>query len=63
MKQKQMPDLYSGYLLASFGATTATELSELLEHDVSHDNDAALVKLPIQPLPPCGELNPVQFAA
>ncbi len=34
MKQKQMLDLYSDYLLASFGATTATGLSELLSGDV-----------------------------
>ena len=32
-----MLDLYSDYLLASFGATTATGLSELLESEVSHD--------------------------
>lgn len=32
-----MLDLYSDYLLASFGATTATGLSELLSGDVSHD--------------------------
>ncbi len=32
-----MLDLYSDYLLASFGATTATGLSELLAGDVSHD--------------------------
>lgn len=32
-----MLDLYSDYLLASFGATTATGLSELLSADVSHD--------------------------
>ncbi|MCA1617185.1 MAG: transposase, partial [Acidobacteria bacterium] len=37
MKQKQMLDLYSDYLLASFGATTATGLSELLAGAVSHD--------------------------
>ena len=37
MNQKQMLDLYSHYLLASFGATTATGLSELLARDVSHD--------------------------
>lgn len=37
MKEKQMLDLYSDYLLASFGATTATGLSELLSGDVSHD--------------------------
>jgi hypothetical protein len=36
MKQ-QMADLYSDYLLASFGATTATGLSQLLEGEVSHD--------------------------
>ncbi|MEJ7713695.1 MAG: hypothetical protein WKF84_28565 [Pyrinomonadaceae bacterium] len=38
MKQKQMLDLYSDYLLASFEATTATGLSELLSGDVSHDH-------------------------
>jgi hypothetical protein len=37
MKEKQMLDLYSDYLLASFGATTATGLAELLSGDLSHD--------------------------
>jgi hypothetical protein len=37
MKQKHLLDLYSDYLLASFGATTATGLSQLLEGQVSHD--------------------------
>jgi hypothetical protein len=37
MKQHPIADLYSDYLLASFGATTATGLSELLEGEVSHD--------------------------
>src|SRR5215204_365757 len=37
MKQQPIADLYSDYLLASFGATTATGLSELLEGEVSHD--------------------------
>ena len=37
MKQQQMLDLYSDYLLASFGATTATGLSQLLDGEVSHD--------------------------
>lgn len=36
-KLKQMLDLYSDYLLTSFGAMTATGLSELLAGDVSHD--------------------------
>ena len=37
MKQQAIADLYSDYLLASFGATTATGLSELLEGELSHD--------------------------
>jgi hypothetical protein len=37
MKAQQIADLYSDYLLASFGATTATGLSQLLEGEVSHD--------------------------
>ena len=37
MEQHQIADLYSDYLLASFGATTATGLSQLLEGEVSHD--------------------------
>jgi DDE superfamily endonuclease len=37
MKQPAIADLYSDYLLASFGATTATGLSELLEGEISHD--------------------------
>jgi hypothetical protein len=37
MKSHPIADLYSDYLLASFGATTATGLSELLEGEVSHD--------------------------
>lgn len=34
---KELLDLYSDYLLSSFGATTATGLSRLLEGAVSHD--------------------------
>jgi len=37
MKSKELLDLYSDYLLASFGATTATGLSELVDNLVSHD--------------------------
>src|SRR4249920_2991697 len=37
MKQQPIADLYSDYLLASFGATTATGLSQLLEGEVSPD--------------------------
>lgn len=37
MKSKQLLDLYSDYLLASFGATTATGLSQLVGNLVSHD--------------------------
>src|SRR5258708_601482 len=37
MKNDEFLDLYSDYLISSFGATTATGLSNLLEGDVSHD--------------------------
>lgn len=37
MKPQQLLDLYSDYLISSFGATTATGLSNLLEGDLSHD--------------------------
>ena len=34
---KKLLELYSDYLLCSFGATTATGLSALLEGRLSHD--------------------------
>ena len=34
---RDLVDLYSDYLLSSFGATTATGLSDLLEGTLSHD--------------------------
>ena len=34
---KELLELYSDYLLSSFGATTATGLSAMLEGEVSHD--------------------------
>jgi len=37
MKNEQLLDLYSDYLISSFGQTTATGLSALLNHEVSHD--------------------------
>ena len=37
MKSKQLLDLYSDYLLASFGATIATGLSRPVDNLVSHD--------------------------
>lgn len=37
MKPRDLLDLYSDYLISSFGATTATGLSQLLEGEVSHD--------------------------
>lgn len=36
MKAQRIADLYSDYLLASFGATTATGLSDLLAGEISH---------------------------
>jgi DDE superfamily endonuclease len=35
--RKNMLDLYSDYLISSFGATTATGLARLLEGEISHD--------------------------
>ena len=35
--EKQLLDLYTDYLVASFGATTATGLARLLDGTVSHD--------------------------
>lgn len=37
MKNDQLLDLYSDYLISSFGQTTATGLSALLNHAISHD--------------------------
>jgi DDE superfamily endonuclease len=37
MKNKELLDLYSDYLIAAFGPTTGTGLSALLEGSVSHD--------------------------
>lgn len=37
MKNKNLLDLYSDYLISAFGQTTATGLSSLLDGDVSHD--------------------------
>jgi len=34
---KQLLDLYSDYLICSFGLTTATGLSTLLDGAISHD--------------------------
>jgi hypothetical protein len=37
MKDKKLLDLYSDYLISSFGQTTATGLSALLDYEISHD--------------------------
>lgn len=37
MKHDELLDLYSDYLISSFGATTATGLAKILGGDVSHD--------------------------
>jgi len=37
MKTQELFELYSDYLLASFGSTTATGLSKVLDGKVSHD--------------------------
>ena len=42
----QILDLYSDYLLSSFGQTTATGLSRLLEGEVSHDQVTRMLSSP-----------------
>lgn len=37
MKNEKLLDLYSDYLISSFGQTTGTGLSALLNHEISHD--------------------------
>ena len=37
MKNEKLLDLYSDYLISSFGQTTATGLSALLNEEISHD--------------------------
>ena len=37
MKNEKLLDLYSDYLISSFGQTTATGMSSLLNHEISHD--------------------------
>jgi hypothetical protein len=41
---KQLLDLYTDYLLSSFGATTATGLSELVQGEISHDEITRFLK-------------------
>jgi len=48
MKLDELLDLYSDYLISSFGATTATGLSNLLEGDVSHDQITRFLARPEQ---------------
>ncbi len=42
----QILDLYSDYLLSSFGQTTATGLSRLLEGEISHDQVTRMLSSP-----------------
>ena len=37
MKNKELLDIYSDYLISAFGQTTGTGLAELLGGSVSHD--------------------------
>jgi len=43
---KEILDLYSDYLLSSFGQTTATGLSRLMEGDISHDQVSRMLASP-----------------
>jgi hypothetical protein len=48
MKHEDLLDLYSDYLISSFGATTATGLANLLEGDLSHDQITRFLASPEQ---------------
>lgn len=48
MKHADVLDLYSDYLISSFGATTATGLSTLLDGDLSHDQITRFLASPAQ---------------
>jgi hypothetical protein len=41
---KELLDLYTDYLLSSFGATTATGLSELMKGEISHDEITRMLR-------------------
>jgi hypothetical protein len=42
--KKELLDLYTDYLLSSFGATTATGLSELMKGEISHDEITRMLR-------------------
>ena len=44
---KQLLDLYTDYLLSSFGATTETGLSELVKGEIGHDEITRLRRTPL----------------
>jgi hypothetical protein len=48
-------DLYTDYLISSFGPTTATGLSRLLEGQLSHDQVTRLLNCALRTAPICGK--------
>lgn len=54
MKPQDLLDLYSDYLISSFGATTATGLSHLLEAMSAMIKSPAFSPAPNEPPPSCG---------
>ena len=51
---KEVLDLYTDYLISSFGQTTATGLSALLGGTLSHDRISRFLKAETSPPPTCG---------
>ena len=45
-KEKSLLDLYTDYLICSFGPTTATGLSRVLEGEISHDQVTRFLSAP-----------------
>ncbi|MBU0511225.1 MAG: IS701 family transposase, partial [Chloroflexi bacterium] len=43
---KEILDLYTDYLISSFGSTTATGLSKLMDGEISHDQVSRMLASP-----------------
>ena len=53
---KALLDLYTDYLISSFSYTTATGLSQLLDHALSHDQITRFLAQRPRTSPICGRL-------
>jgi hypothetical protein len=54
MMKNEVQDLYIDYLISSFGAVTATNLSDILDGAISHDKVTRMLAQPPRLLKTCG---------